>query len=482
MQRITKYIVCCLLVFAATACSDDFLDLQPQQSISTDAFLQSMGDFESAMIGGYNQMQLADWYGRYMLLIPDIMGNDVKQNASANRGAAWAEYIGAPTTTQNENREFWQEIYQGIDMMNRMINSEFTPPAARTADFNQLIGEAYTYRALGHFDLVRLFGQHYTYTADASHPGVPIVTVFDIEAKPTRNTVAEVYDQVVSDLQMGIDLMAAESTSNNRFTRQAAQALLARVYLYMENYTGAENMATAVINSGRFSLVDALNYPTQFLTGASPEAIMELTFNGQDNPGSDHIGGMYKETGYGDYLPSQDLLDLFDAGDVRSTMFAFDDMLDGTVYASGDGLGRRIDKYPSAGAAIGTDNVPIIRLSEVYLIRAEARARKAGPDEAGALADLNMIRERANPTATFGPLTGQALIDEIMMERRRELCFEGHQVFDITRTKQDLVRTDCTSADAACTIAYPNDRFVLAIPQAELDANPNMVQNPGYGL
>jgi len=481
MKRTIKNLLTCLLVVAVSACSDDFLDLQPEQSIANEQFLLTVDDFQAAMYGGYNHMQLADWYGRYMLLIPDIMGEDVKPNASANRGAAWALYQGAPTTVQNEHREFWQEIYQAIDQANRMINADFTPPESRATEFNQLLGEAYALRALGHFDLVRLFSQHYTFTAGASHPGVPIVTQFDIEAKPGRPTVAEVYGQIIDDFQQAINLMTVDPANRNVFSREAAQALLARVYLYMEDFSNAEAMANEVINSGKFALVGFNDYPTMFLTGNSSEAIMEVEFNPTDNPGADHIGGMYKETGYGDYLPAQDLLGLFEGNDVRGTMFTLDPNLDGGIYASADGLGRRTSKFPSAGSDIGSDNVPVIRLAEVMLIRAEARMRKAGPDQVGALADLNTLRLRADPSANELNLTGDALLAEIMLERRRELCFEGHRIFDLTRTQQGLLRTDCT-ADGACDIAYPNDRFILAIPQAELDANPNMQQNPGYGI
>lgn len=470
------------LLMSSFSCSEDFLDLNDPQAVTSDIFLLSVEDFEAAMIGGYNQMQLADWYGRYMLLIPDIMGVDVKQNASANRGAAWAQFSGAPTTTQDENEEFWAEIYEGIGNMNLMINSEFVPDASLEDEFTPIIGEAYAYRALAYFDLVRLFAQPYNFTNDASHRGVPIITVFDTELLPERNTVAEVYEQIISDFLQAIDLIPAGTGSTNRFTREAAQALLSRVYLYMEDYDNAETLATSVISSGLYTLVDSANYADQFFVGASSEAIFEMEFNLADNPGADHIGGMYKASGYGDYLPSQDLLDLLDPSDVRSTLFAFDEDLDGSIYASGDGLGRRVNKFPSEGADIATDNVPIIRLSEVYLIRAEARAKKATTDEDGARSDLDMIRQTRWLDAAAVTATGDALITEILEERRRELCFEGHGIFDLNRNRLDLNRIDCTAPDGACTRSYPDDRFILAIPQQETDVNPNMAQNDGYGV
>lgn len=491
MKHLIKNILAGCFFLVITSCGDDFLDIQSEEAIPNEDFLLTLQDFQTAIIGGYSQMSLADWYGRYMLLIPDIMGDDIKPNASANRGAAWAFYTGGPTTDQDENQEFWQEIYQAVNVANSMINADFTPIASTQVAFDQVLGEAYALRALSYFDLVRLFSQPYTMNSGAS-PGVPLVTAFDKESRPARNTVAEIYAQIVSDFQQSINLMTG--SSKTRFSRAAAQALLSRVYLYMGDYDNAETLATAVISTGGHTLIDSAKYANQFLVGGSSEAIFEMTMTLADNRGSDHIGGMYKETGYGDYLPAGDLLNLFSPGDVRNTtadlsdaskdndigLFAFDTNLDGGIYSSPDNLGRRLNKWPSSGLELATDNVSIIRLSEVYLNRAEARMRKAAPDEVGALADLNAIRQRAAPGVIFGALAGTALLDEIMLERRRELFGEGHRIFDITRTGSNLTRTDCTAGDA-CNIAFPNDRFIMAIPQVELDSNPNMVQNDSYG-
>lgn len=465
-KKINKIFLILAVVIFCFACSEEFLELNPENAVSDQVFLQSLGDFQSAMVGIYDQIQLSDWYGRYLPLVADIMGEDVKQNASANRAKEWAEYNGSKTTTHRVDREFWAEIYECINMANAVINSAFEPTDAVRAQLNQLRGEAYAARALGYFDLVRIFGQHYTFTSDASHPGVPIVLDFDVTSKPTRNTVAEVYAQVISDFNEAISLMTIDPPNAGRLSKEAAQALLARVYLYKEDYANAEAMASAVINSGKYSLVSTADYPTQFLDGLSSEAIFEMIYSGADNPGSDHLGGMYRVSGYGDYLPSQTLFDLMDDNDIRKTMFKED------VNLSGAYGNLRVDKYPSTGSATGTDNLPVIRLSEVYLIRAEARANTGNPG--GALDDVNLLRARA-----LAPLaTGADIHAEIAIERRIELCFEGHRIFDITRKKASLTRDDCTST--VCAVPYPSDLFVLPIPFEETDVNPNITQNPGY--
>lgn len=472
MKSIYKHILLVILLASGFSCSDSFLELVPQQSISDEAFLTSFDDFEAAIIGGYDQMQSSDLYGRYIPLVADVMGEDVKQNASANRAKEWAEYNGS--SVDFIPLEFWAELYEIVNITNRIINSDYTPSESLQDDFNQIVGEAYAMRALAYFDLNRLFAQHYTFTPDASHPGVPLVLEFDVTGKPARSTVAEVYQQVISDLQQSINLMGIDPPNAGYFSVEASQALLSRIYLYMENYEMAETMANSVINSGKFSLVDSAEYAMQFFDGNSSESIFEMVFNLADNPGSDHLGGMYKASGYGDYLPSNDLLNLMVDGDVRKTLFAEDENLSG-IYGS-----LRVNKFPSEGSDIATDNLPVIRLSEVYLNRAEARAKKAGPDFAGAQSDLNTIRKRGWPAAADVAVTGSALIDQILIERRIELSFEGHRIFDATRNKQDIVRNDCTAPDAACSITYPNNRFILPIPQDETNVN-KISQNPSYG-
>lgn len=469
----TYRILILLVAFNLAACTDDFLDLSPQQSVLTSEYLQSYDDFRAAIVGAYDQLQDPDWYGRYMVLVPDIMGEDVKQNASANRAKDWAEYSG--NSADGIAESIWTEIYEGVNMVNRIINSEFSPASTVQADFNQIVGEAHAIRALAYFDLVRMFAQTYTFTADASHPGVPLVTESDPEGEPSRNSVAEVYGQIVADLEQAISLMTISPDNTGRFSKEAAQALLSRVYLYMENWEMVVQQSTAVIESGQFSLVPNEGYQAMFAEDFSSESILEVVMTLTDNNGSDALGGMYVAAGYGDYLPSENYFSLLPEGDVRGTLFAPDSANLGGIYGF-----VRVNKYPSSGSAIGTDNTKILRLSEIYLNRAEANAQLGNFAEAQA--DLNLIRQRGFPEATAVTATGQALVDAILIERRKELAFEGHRIFDITRNQQNLVRDDCTSV--TCEVPYPSDRFILPIPLVELNANAGLEgqQNPGYGI
>jgi tetratricopeptide (TPR) repeat protein len=464
MQSIKIKILALAAILGLFSCQEEFLELEPFQSVDLESAIETIDGYKAAVLGTYSGMQSSNYYGRYFVLVPDVMSDNVKQNSQANRAALQSDF----NVVANDGivSGMWNTIYNVIARANTVINADAEIPDAVADERDQLVGEAYTIRALAHFDLVRIYAQHYGYTADNSHEGVPVVTVFDKDARPRRNTVAEVYSQVVSDLNQAISLLNMD-VGSTRISQNAAKALLARVYLYMGDYAMAKSLATQVIDSGDYELLSNSNYAAAWSSGGSSETIFEIAFNEVDNNGSDALGRMYIVQGYGDYLPSGDLLALIPEGDARWGLFKEDPNL------SGDYGTVRVDKYPNPSVQ---NNTPVIRLSEVYLIRAEANARTN--DEDAARADLDVIRMRGLPTAEATTATGDALIDAILTERRIELMFEGQRLWDLMRTKQDLVRNNCTNS--TCELAYPSDRFISPIPQSELDANENMTQNPSY--
>lgn len=463
--KMIKNIILSLCLVSLVSCADDFLELNPHQSVSLDGAIQSVDDYNAAIYGTYSAMQSSNYYGRYFVLVPDVMSDDVKQNSQANRARDFSDYV--VNSNDGIASGMFNTIYNTILRANTVINAKAEIPAAVKAQVDQVVGEAYAIRALAHFDLVRMFAQHYGFSSGNTHAGISIVTEFDQNSKPGRNTVAEVYAQVLSDLNQAITLMTIKPPKTSRFSKEAAQALLARVYLYMGDFAKAEAAASSVISSNKFSLVTNANYIKGWENGFSSESIFEVAFNSVDNNGSDALGRMYIVEGYGDYLPSQDVLGLIPAGDVRLGLFKADKNLSGPYGTV------RMNKYPST---LGINNTVVLRLSEMYLIRAEARAKTG--NEAGAIEDLNRIRKRGLATAADVSATGAALVTEIEKERRIELMFEGHRLWDLMRNKRNLTRTNCTNS--VCTLTYPNDRFVAPIPQSEMDANTNMTQNPGY--
>ncbi|MEL7119429.1 MAG: RagB/SusD family nutrient uptake outer membrane protein [Bacteroidota bacterium] len=469
MKKI-QILLIAIVFLGLSSCEDDFLTVNPSAALPPEVALQSVDDMQTILTGVYSQMQSANWYGRYFVLVPDVMTDDVKQNASANRAKDWAEYSG--TRFDGIASGMWSTLYTGVLRANTIINATIEVPAAAQDRANQLLGEAYAVRALAHFDLVRLYAQHYGFTGDNSHPGIPIVLEFDQNNEPTRSTVAQVYAQIESDFTQAISLMN-ESRGKGFFSVEAAQAIMARIKLYQGDYSAAESMASTVINSPNTGLTSADNYiSTWQADGFSPDAIFDVVMLETDNQGANALGRMYVVDGYGDYLPSQDLVSIIEGrgDDVRMGFFLEDNETLGGVFGN-----LRMDKFPSL---VGADNTPVVRLAEMYLIRAEARARTG--NEAGAIEDLMTIRSRAWASAPMVTASGQALLDEIEEEKRIELSYEGHRLWELMRMQRDVVRNDCTAPAEACTITYPSDRFVIAIPDDEINANPNMTQNTGY--
>ena len=461
-----KLLYISMFTILMVSCSEDFLELSPSGALPAEEAIQSISDMNTLLLGAYSQLQNSDYYGRYFILVPDVMSDDVKQNSSANRAKEWAEFSGTDLDFISE--EIWTEVYEAINRVNIIINAEVDLPPEVQDEANQIIGEAQALRGLAHFDLVRIYAQHYGFTSGGSHPGIPIVTTFDETALPTRSTVGEVYAAAIADLEAGISKMTINDDAPGRMSKLAAQAILARIYFYQENYSQAESMANTVISEAGSllpteSFLDAWSNP-----GTKPDALFEVVMTDVDNNGSDALGRMYINEGYGDYLPSDDLRLLIDPEDLRSTLFKPDSTLGGGIFGW-----DRMNKFP---AVIGDDNTPVIRLTEVMLIRAESRARAGNED--GAIEDMMAVRRRAWPSAPEVSLSGDALLEEIIKERRIELAFEGHRLWDLMRLNRDVVRTDCTAP--ICTINYPNDRFILPIPAQELDANENIEQNPGY--
>ncbi|MCB4809141.1 RagB/SusD family nutrient uptake outer membrane protein [Tamlana sp. 62-3] len=466
MKKYNK-ILLLIMVGVILSCSESFLEVSPQNAVSDSDAITNVEDVETSVTGVYDEISGAYYYGRYMFLIPDVMADDVKQNEQANRIVDYAEHIQSVSDAQAN--ALWTGMYFANNALNNIINADITVPDASQDTYNHLLGEAYALRGLVYFDLVKFFAQHYTYTDDASHLGVPLILTFDPTYEPERNTVAEVYEQIISDMTTAISLMSDTSRTGNSSTLSstAVKALLSRVYLYMEDWENAEAMATDVINAG-YSLVTNENYLTLWSQDNSSESIFEISMTETDNQGGNSIAGMYVEDGYGDYLPSNDVVSLYDADDARMQVFKED------AFLQGDYAPYRVDKYPNV---LGYDNTKVIRLAEMYLNRAEARAQ-IGTNITGAQDDLDMVRQRGLPTAPDVTATGTDLIDEILFERRLELAFEGQRLWDLMRYKQDIVRTQCTAS--ICYIPYGDNTNILPIPQDETDVNPNITQNPGW--
>ena len=457
-MKLNNIIILFLALFVVVSCNDE-LELQPAQSLSTSEALADIDGMETALIGAYDLLQAVGYYGREMVVMPEIEA-DLAYLSINNSNRFVANYTYQWDAQNGDYTDLWNLGYRAILRVNNVINN--IDALEGDADKKNVIkGEALAIRALAHFDLVRWFAKQYTNSNPSSDLGVPIILTSEI-TEPSRNTISEVFDQVIADLNAAKGLTS--NSSIYRFSTDAVNALLARVYLYKGDWANAESAASAVINSGKYSLVT--DFATMFAGPGSSEEIFTLNFQAAENNGSDNLGGIYNPDVYGDIRVSEDLLSLYVAEDDRLNVLYVH--TNNEVYQG---------KFLGQDGIAGLASPKILRLSEMYLIRAEARAN--GSNAAGALADINALR-----VARGAPEFNSVSLSVILDERRRELAFEGHTLFDLWRTKTDMVRGQCNTGLELrvdeCTISASSPLAVHPIPQREIDVNQNMVQNPGY--
>ncbi len=479
------------LLFLAQSCSKDFLVEYPTDK-QAPGDIKKMADVAVVMNGAYNMMQDNDFLNSSYITRNDMRSDDYQV---PDFGRLEDEYR-YDFDAQNSVTGIWREPYAIIRQVNSIINmlEGIETESASDEELRQdFIGQSLAIRALCHFALCNSYGLPYSHNGGNS-PGVPIVTtVLLSDAKVPRSTVAEVYDQVISDLTTAIPLLS-NSKKGGYINSWAAKTLLARVYLYKEENANAYAMATDIINNGPYALMSRSEYVDSWSNEFSSESIYSSVNNAADNTGGESINNLSDPEGYGQFCASQDLIDLVnsDPDDIRNEILYIDQMStigDPTTYG-------RILKYPGIGnnkativahfegsgsvTSSTTSNVPIFRLSELYLIAAEAAIKGGG---ANAASFLNAIVERANPDATVAE--ADVNLDRILTERRKELMGEGHRFFDLIRNKRDIVRSLSPRAtqggvpSARMHIPYDDYQVVFAIPVAELNINP-LQQNPGY--
>ncbi len=468
------YILAMLLIFG---CSEK-LEIEPEQSLSEAAAFANAAAAQSSLFGVYSQAQLLGVFGSQPQIIQDFMADNTDFVGSFPSLQDIKQYV---TTTPNLSiQALWQVHYRAINGANTVIDRlpTVTDPALTPALLAQYTAEAKFMRAILYFNLVNIFAQPYRVN-NGNSPGVPLVLRgFEGEIGfPARATVAEVHSQIINDLTEAHEGLPA-SYANNTFTRGratkgAANGFLARLHLYRGEYQLAAEFAGRVIESPLYQLAGNLG----FYNGETPEDVFSIINTAIDN-GRTGEGGWasYHRPaalgGRGDCPFSDNLAAAFQAetGDRRYT-----DLSDEVTAA--DGTRRRMTrKFPDA--ATNTDNSPLMRTAEMHLTRAEALVELNGLNQE-AIGLVNPIRERAGlPAWTIGQFaTKEALIDAILTERRKELCFEGHRRMDLLRKGLNLRPVGDPHVSAA---AFGQPLTVLPIPQREMDINPNLIQNPGY--
>jgi hypothetical protein len=448
-----------------TSCQNDFLEKTPYDAIPFDDAILSEDDMQAALNGVYSNMLGSSLYGRTFPIMGDLLADNA-YISTVNSGRYIPFNTYAIFDDNGDIGGLWASAYYAILNANQVIAADIPS----NANVDQMRGEAYAARGAMYFDLVRVFGKPYS-DAHISSPGVPIVLTYEPSLKPARNTIGEVYAQVISDLTNAINLMNEEKNSEY-FSRWAAEGLLARVYQYMGDWENAKLQAQDLIDNSGYSLVDSAGY-VAFWADPGPteqsETLFELRLDIVVNNGYNSLAAMYDDAIYGDALCDSAFYNSYGDGDVRKLLLVPQDDGGEMIY--------RVNKYPNSTNTSDYDNAKVIRLSEVYLLLAEAYYHLG--DEGNARTYLNTIAQIREPSFSGYTSSGDILLNDITNERRKELAFEGNRFFDLNRLGLDINRSLQFPADAQY-IPASDHRRVMPIPQYEINANPDMVQNEGY--
>jgi tetratricopeptide (TPR) repeat protein len=494
MKGVRIIILLPLVLFILVGCDD--LEYYPTDQLSNEQVLDSPELLSNVTIGTYSRLREQN-YVRNRQAAQEFPSDDAVwvKNSGSNRMLTYSyqHIVNSSVSTQ-----FWKEAYHGIYSANRVI--EAIGDDASQANL-QLKGENLFLRALMHFDLVRMFGRPYSHNPE-TNLGVMIKDNTDVSSLPPRSTVKETYEFIESDL-----LRAAELMNENKpaifASKEVAWALLARVYLYMEQHENAIEYSDKVINSGRYQLLETDQFGAYFtlLPENNPETIFAIKLLETENMGKASIGSLYHGNGgWGEMFASQTYRDLLymNPEDERTDFIDPDYIYDddgnripdpsedvGYLLQKRDGLSQYfINKYTMEGGVPMLSSPIVIRLAEMYLIKAEAFAKTPGK-EAEAIEMVNIIRERAGLSGdqlfTINDLKGyDSVLDVVLDERRLELAWEGHRAFDLYRNHRPMDRSSVQPFGwSGPKLVLPTSNSIVhLIPETEMALNPNLVQNP----
>ncbi|MHC8949051.1 RagB/SusD family nutrient uptake outer membrane protein [Sphingobacterium hungaricum] len=490
------YTSCIFIAFCFTSCKD-FLDYPPTNSGDAETAIQTAADAQVIMRGIMRKMSSGDYYGRNFPLYGDTKGGDITIIAQG-RGYDYL-YVFNHSESSNSYSSIWSQGYHCLaDINNLLASIEKIKAAGSTENFDNFVGQALTARALIYFDLVRLYGE--PYNENKSSYGVPItLSLLNAEDNLLRNTVEENYTQILKDLKDAETLIvkptnAATLTSSRGFLNYYAnKAIQARVYLYMEDFPSALSAAEEVINSNLYTLYSNDNWVSSWASEFGTESIFELgIYANEGDLNTTSLGAYYRRRAHGSssFLGNFTASDYYLArlnevsDDVRMGVMAADETSStrlGASYKYSGSTALAGDKKTTNSTAV---NIKVVRLSEIYLIAAEAAFRQPSVDLTKTVTYLNAIRKRA---VSLAPATTATVsLDMIANERSKELFTEGHRYFDMIRWNKTIEFNDefgdISTIHREKTIDRTFFKTILPIPLAEINANPEIgnQQNTGY--
>lgn len=477
MKKIKNILLFASVVLLETSCFQRYLDRDPRAALTPDKALSDSIGVQSTLASAYRRMHQFEYYGRDIVLLGDVLADNAKIAVNTSR-----------YTTQINNQvfahyNFWAGgPYASINDVNYVIEAAADTKIRMSDNLRKRMrAEALFLRALCHHDLLRVYSYEPANASGFSHGIVlrdkPTKGVSDAEGA-VRASVGDSYAFIIKDLEEAIAIFATIPNVSfpTRANTAAAQALLARVYLYAGRFADAADMADATLTTvdnqatPKAALTTTANHVSSFNTATHPESIFEIDISAADWNTVDGVNNSLASwtRSTTSLTPLQPVFAIA----ASNTLFA--------AYPAGDtrlGLwvsraqGQECRKWNGEKGSY-VENVPVLRYSEMVLIQAEGRARSG--NEASAHTALNRLRTNRN-LSSITP-TGQTLLDEIMLQRRLEFAFEGHRFFDLKRLGMAIAKDP---ADGA-SLSASDPRVLSFIPAAEIGVNPKLVQNPGY--
>ncbi|WP_025743008.1 RagB/SusD family nutrient uptake outer membrane protein [Aquimarina pacifica] len=456
---------------------DDELEINPEDSLTEDSAFESEFAIRGVTNGLYGQAREVDALNGNRYAISGLQSDEMTFVGSFTSLADIFEYETQATNTNTQ--EFWDEGYEIINNANFLIAKV---PDADIVDFTEeekddIIGQAKFMRAIMYFEMSRVYAQPFQ-LQNGNNLCVPITIIPFESGAPvedfelSRSTLNQVHTLIIEDLEDAITLLQ-ESTDNTIASKGAAQALLARLYLYREEWTAAATLANEVIISDLYEFSDDYS----FYKTVSDESIFILANTATDGTfggTSLHNFASPSPAGRGDLFYSDFLVSALESGipDVTNTEGKDLRLIDPVIIGN-DANGVE-EVFQNKISSTGNDPLPIIRITEMYFIRAEANLRGNLTIGDTPLNDINRIRSRAG----LIDLTAVTL-DDILEERLKEFASEGHRRMDLLRNSRGLRQAGDPEFSSA---VFGANKTIFPIPAGQLDANPalNGQQNPGY--
>ena len=480
---------------------DSLLQVDPRQSIDADGALTTPDAMNAALNSVYSKLRSARLYGRDLLAVADALADVGVTTSNSGR------LIGENNNQPGSHFGTWQTTYFAINEANLILDGISKVEGASAAQIARWEGEAKFLRGLYYFDLVKV----YSYMPTAIYEqgvigqgGIPVVTEGVISSgtalsrQTPRSTINEVYDQIYKDLEDAKKLLGAGAGRGVQYgSAAAASALLSRVALYRGDWAKVVAESTTALASSVGTVLSGSAYVNGWRAPVNPESMFEVRFAlAEESIGvNESLQSTYtallnltnknSQGGWGDFIPNATVRGVFGLTQLQLGTPATDNNnwdvtrnadVRAQLFTTGNtvrGAGRQIEntKFLSKSGFAYADNVPVIRKSEMHLNRAEANYQLK--NETAALTELNAFKSlRGLPAVT---LAGNALLEEILLERLKEFIGEGHRFFDLKRYGRGIVKTT-----PAVNLAFDDFKILPPIPQREVDGNPNIKQNKGY--